>query len=97
MKSAIACLIFIVGLVVGVFARPTPPGTTPIVLASQQGTVLAIVQVDGTVNVWGIPQNANITIQPAPGWGPVTETSISASLATAETDIDGQLVQAGAQ
>jgi hypothetical protein len=97
MKSALSCLIFTVGVVVGVFARPAPPGPTPIVVASQQGSVLAIVQVDGTVNVWDIPQNANITIQPAAGFGDVSETSSSASLATAETDIDGQLVHAGAQ
>jgi hypothetical protein len=73
------------------------PSAQPTVLASQSGSVLAISKLNtGTVDVWEIPANATITIQPAAGWGPVTQTSTGVSLADAETDINGQLVKDGA-
>ena len=67
------------------------------VLGSDQGSVLSIVHVDGTVDVWSIPQNAVIDIQTARGFGSLTETSVNASLSAAESDIDSHLVSAGAQ
>jgi len=72
------------------------PQAQPTVVTSQQGTVIGIVSIDGKVDVWNIPQNATITIQPAAGWGPVTQTSTGVSLADAETDIHEQLVHDGA-
>jgi hypothetical protein len=72
------------------------PQAQPTILASEQGSVLAVVKVDGTTDVWEIPQNATITIQPAAGFGSVIETSTAVSLADAEVDIVGQLADNGA-
>jgi hypothetical protein len=72
------------------------PTAQPTVVTSQQGALVAVVSINGTVDVWEIPQNATITIQPAAGWGSVTKTSDQVSLASAESDINSQLVSDGA-
>jgi hypothetical protein len=66
------------------------------ILNAGQGATFARVNGDGTTDVWSIPTNATVTIDPAKGFGSVSQTSTSADLATAESDINAQLAANGA-
>lgn len=71
-----------------------PPSTQ---VSAGNGAALAIVHADGTVDVYSVPQNASIAIQPQVGFGSVSETQAGANKSTAESSIDSILSQAGAQ
>lgn len=74
-----------------------PTSIPPTVLTSDQGCAIAIVHLDHTVDVWRIPPNAVITIQPQTGLGNVIESSENVSKSIAVSDVDDYLGSVGAQ
>lgn len=75
------------------------PGPPPpfVISTSDQGASIALVHLDHTVDVYQIPPGASITIQPQAGFGSVTQTASSVSLAAAVSEVQAELGQFGAQ
>lgn len=65
-------------------------------IGAQSGAVIAVVRGDSAVDVWSIPANATITIDPARGFGSVSEISSTVPLSAAQTAISNQLGADGA-
>jgi hypothetical protein len=73
-----------------------PLGPQPTVVSSAQGAVLVIVHVDGTSDVYTIPQSATITIQPPVGFGNVSKVGDLVDKASAENLVDQVISTFGA-
>ena len=68
-----------------------------ITVLGEKGGSLAIVHGDGTVNVYSVPENAEISITGQRGFGDVALIQTSVSLTAAVTAVTQQLGSDGAQ